>query len=365
MALIEALQAEASVTLLTGKPFECDRLNNAYKTAVDGRSVTVEPVSAPDWLKKVNAGDALRGAYLGRAARQIASRFDICISAYNFVPFGRPALQFLADFSWDDVVRLESDPVSPGIRGLVQREGFCRQLYLMAVRAASGGACERLGSPGDVVVSNSRWSAEKLFQRHGIASRVIYPPVCAERFDPKAPRSGDFVLLGRIDPDKRVTEAIEVLARVRARGHKFNFHIIGPLDRSAYSSRVRALAKQHSDWVQLRGGLYGSEKFAELARHSFALHMRSQEAFGIAVAEQVKMGLIPFVPAGTAPAEIVGDARLFFKDRDHAVEIIDQVLRSSQDHASVLDSLAERAQLFSKERFIDETRQLLKETKLG
>ena len=85
----------------------------------------------------------------------------------------------------------------------------------------------------------------------------------------------------------------------------------------------------HGDWVRLRDGLYGEEKYEVLENHAFALHARKREAFGIAVAEMLKMGIVPFVPADSAPVEIVTDDRLVFDNPDHAVDVIDRALRNS------------------------------------
>jgi glycosyltransferase involved in cell wall biosynthesis len=352
LELIEFLQKEHQVTLLTGLPFECERLNQAYYTAVE-----IAPM--PGWLRNSQAGDALRGAFVARRVRRESSPFDLCIGAYNFAPFCRPAIQFIADLSWDDEYRRMTDPPSPGLRGLIQRHSPARAAYLGLCRLIAGGGADSYERAQDTVVANSQWTADLLRSRHGIVSRVIYPPVYSRPYDPAAPRSGNFIMLGRIAPDKRILEAIGVLARVRARGHDFAFHIIGPLDASPYDARVRALAAQHGDWVRLEGGVFGAAKFGMLARHSYALHMREREAFGIAVAEQVKMGLIPFVVAKSAPAEIVGDPRLCFTDADHAVEIIDGLLRNAQAQREVRAGLAARGPLFSKERFVSDIRGLL------
>ena len=111
--------------------------------------------------------------------------------------------------------------------------------------------------------------------------------------------------------------------------------------------------------MRLHGGLYGDDKYAELGRHAFGLHMRRREAFGISVAEMVKMGLVPFVPAGSAPAEIVADESLCFHDADHAVEIIDRLLKDRQQIANIREKLTARGSLFSKENFVRAVRDLV------
>ena len=306
-------------------------------------------------------GQAMRcAAPSSRVSQNPSGReFDLCIGSYNFADFGRPAIQFIADFSWDDAMRRAFDPVSPGLRGLMQRPGPARWAYLAIAGLVSGGRYDPRAHAQDTVIANSKWTAGLLARRHGISASVIYPPVYAPPCDPHAPRTSDFVMLGRIAPDKRVTEAIEILARVRARGHAFQFHIIGPLDDSAYAGRVRKQAAAQGEWVRLHGGLYGEDKYAEIGRHAFGLHMRRREAFGIAVAEMVKMGLVPFVPAESAPAEIVGDERLAFRDADHAVEVIDHLLGDQRQIASIREKLAARGSLFSKENFVRAVRDLV------
>ena len=355
MVLIEALQQRHDVTLVTGSPVEWERLNLAYHTAVDPGRLSVRIAPMPARLRAASGGDALRGAFLERCARRMAGDFDLCIGAYNFTDFGRPAIQFVADFSFDDEVRRSFDGESPGLRGALQKAGPARSLYLGLCRGVAGRpsasrqdrlACGR----GDRVVSNSRWTADLLNERHGIESCVVYPPVHTALLHPAA-RSGDFVMLGRIAPDKRILEAIDVMSRVRARGHAVGFHIVGKVGDDAYGRQVRQKASEAGDWVRLTGGLYGAEKFAFLNRQGFALHMRQREAFGIAVAEMVKMGLVPFVPDNSAPAEIVGDVGLTFADADHAVELIDAVLRRPRQLAVIREALMERGRAFSTEAF--------------
>ncbi|NDW04369.1 glycosyltransferase family 4 protein [Jiella pacifica] len=360
MALLEALQDRHRTTLVTGAPFEPERLNLAYQTAVDPQKIAVMTAPMPQILARANGGDALRAAFFGRFVRRIGSDFDLCISAYNFADFGRPGIHFVADFSWDDDIRRSFDPGSPGLRGVMQRPGVARSAYLGLCNAVAGSRMRPVHRDGDVVVANSRWTANLLRERHGLKSRVIYPPVhtapvCGEE------RSGDFVMLGRIAPDKRILEAIDILAGVRERGHRFDFHVVGRLGADAYGRHVAEKARQAGDWVRLAGGLYGDAKHEFLGRHGFALHVRKREAFGIAVAEMIKAGLVPFVPGGSAPAEIVGDERLTFDDADHAVEVIDRMLRRPGEITAIRAGLAKRGVMFSQEAFAGQALALIEE----
>jgi glycosyltransferase involved in cell wall biosynthesis len=361
MELLGVCQARFRTSLATGAPFDCERLNRTYAGKVCADRLDVRMAPTPKILRTSSGGDALRGAFFERLARRVAPEFDLCISGYNFTDFGRPAIQLIADFSWDDEVRRAFDPVSDGLRGLVQGPNPARRAYLAAADTIRGHRHDLRIHDRDIIVANSRWTSDVLAQRHGLESRVIYPPVHAPRSSPQVQRSNDFVMLGRIDPSKRVIEGIEVLARVRARGHQVELHVIGPVDRSAYSRLVRRCAAAHGDWVHLHGGLYEDEKFTELARHSFGLHMRTREAFGIAVAEMIKMGLVPFVPAGSAPTEMISDDRLTFESPDHAVEVIDCLLRAPEQLPGIKRGLSGRARLFSREAFAREAAALIDE----
>ncbi len=359
--LMEALNERYEVTLLTGRPVAWDRLNHFGGTNLSTQQIKVRLAPMPSLLTKMAAGDALRGAYFARFLRSVGKDYDLCISSYNFAPFGRPAIQFIADFSWDDEIRRAYDPVSHGLRGVLQRPTPLRVAYLGLCAAIGGGHFYLRDHSGDVIIANSRWTADILKQYHGIAPRVIYPPVYAPTLSAGHNGSGDFVMLGRISPEKRVLEAIDLLARVRARGHCFQFHIIGPLDDSNYSRSIRYRAKQEGAWVRLRGSLYGDDKFRELGHHSFGLHMRQREAFGIVIVEMIKMGVVPFVPASSAPIEIIDNDNISFTDSDHAVDVIDRVLRDPQCLAHIREGLKARAELFAAEHFVANIRSLVED----
>ena len=360
MWILQALQKDYDLTLVTGAPVEWERLNAGYGTAVDPGKVRVLEAPMPKRLKRGGAGDALRGAFFSRFVRRVAGDFDLCIGTYNFTDFGRPGLQFIADFSWDEDLLQKYDKPPPGLRGLMRRRSPARAAYLATARAIGGSRSHSaVCHPGDVILANSRWSAHQLQQRHGIDAEVVYPPVllnagCAASNE----RSRDFVVLGRVSPEKRIEEAIEVVGALRERGHPVGLHIVGPLDGSSYARMIEDRARRAGPWVTLHGGVYAEAKARLLARHGFALHLRRREAFGIAVAEMVKAGMIPLVPAASAPAEIVGDDRLTFDGTEDAVDKADAVLRDIALQEELRTKLQGRAALFSPETFMAEVQRL-------
>jgi hypothetical protein len=133
--MLEALQDEGRLTLITmGRP-DFGALNRAYGTGVDGRKVACRPLPVPAGMGR--RFDALRGWRLARYCRRYASEFDVMISAYNVMDFGRPGIQRIGDFSFDDRLRRMLYP-SRGVEGrLIYHRSPWRSAYLASSVGAS------------------------------------------------------------------------------------------------------------------------------------------------------------------------------------------------------------------------------------
>ena len=181
----------------------------------------------------------------------------------------------------------------------------------------------------NLTVANSSWTASILSARYGVSSQVIYPAVLPLEPIPSVERESGFVCLGRISPEKRIEFAIDVLAKIRTRGHNVHLHVLGgPLD-SHYALRLRRQAAAYSDWAFFEGPVYGTRKAALVCGHRYAIQP-CRESFGIAVAELAGAGCLPFVPEEGGQLEIVADRELTYADFDTAVERIERVLHDRQ-----------------------------------
>lgn len=357
---IQALWQDYEVSVLTGCGFDLDRLNEHCGTRVNKEDFHVHV--SPHWSNRlIGHTDALRGALYARYARYQALRFELCLSGYNIVDFGKPGIQFIADFSFSEPLRREYDPMPAGAKRLMHRPGMLRRAYLALARAI-GGRSKYDGSE-DWIIANSHWTADILRSRLGLVSnRVIYPPVAAAAPDvPWEKRADGFCVLGRISHEKRIERLIDILGRVRAQGHDVRLHVIGGIGDDAYGRLIRKNIEANQSWCFADGAQFGAQKLALLAGNRYAIHGRTGEAFGIAVAEQVKAGCIPFVPSEGGPAEIVGTDALTYESEDEAVGKILAVLADStrQDHLRA--HLARRAGMFSAERFVSEVRSVVAE----
>lgn len=349
----ETLKRDFDVSIATTTQVDLGAMNEFYGTSLRAGEITFRRLSVP-LVGGIPRAAALRGALFQRALRAVAGEYDLLISAYNSCDFGVPAVQCIADFSWDDELRRRGwDLSDDGLAGAFHRDGFLRRAYLGLARMLSAPSGRDVFAGEDLIVANSTWTARILREKYGVADvRVVHPPVTEPSVRRvTGPRNLDFACLGRISEEKRITKIFEILERVRAQGYPVRLRVVGALDDSAYSQRIRALAQQNRDWIIVEGSLSGNAKWKLLSKCGYGIHGRSGEAFGIAVAEMVKAGCITFAPADGGPAEILEHEDLLYRDDDNAVQKICKVLSRPALQASLLEHLRRHAEKFSTENF--------------
>lgn len=358
MWTIQALQSQgALVTFVTSSEFDPSRFNRVYGTSVDPAHLNVR--RAPR-LPGVNNGTRLallQGGVFQSYCRKIAPEFDLCVSAYNLVDFGRPAIQLIGDYTWSETLRRAIDPDADRLPR--HRDHFVRRLYLSGCDLIRGHRGIPLAARGDLVLANSDWTRDILATESvGLPDcPVVFPPVMYSSPPPtgaehlRAPLS--FACLGRISPEKRIESAIRILARVREAGQPITLAIAGAADDAAYGNEISKLVASHAQWAHLTGFLDSEKRDRLLASTAFGIHTRPAEAFGIAVAEMAGYGCIPFVPDMGGPAEIVEDPRLRFRSEDEAVEKILAFLSRPDSHEELRRGLVASMTRFRPECFME------------
>ena len=357
---IAALKQEYDVTLISMGDVDLDRLNAYYGTNLAPEDFSVQRAPLPVGLWNTTKFAGLKGRFLQRYVRRIAPEFDVLINAYGLIDFGRPAILMIADFSFVEEWRFSLHPGVASWKKWWYGPSPIRHLYLALcdwISPVSPEVWKR-----SVVLANSDWTAGLMREKYGIESRTVYPPVEGD-FPPMpfSDREKGFVCLGRISPEKRVDAIIEILSRVRERGHNVHLHILGGFDDSPYSARVKKLAHRNKDWVILEGWAVGQRKKELLAGHRYGIHGRENEPFGIAVGEMVNAGCIVFVPNGGGQVEIVDHLALVFKDEADAVEKIAAVLTSNAEQETLRNHLRQSANRFSTESFQAQMRQVVED----
>jgi len=145
---------------------------------------------------------------------------------------------------------------------------------------------------------------------------------------------------------------------VRRGGLDLSLTLIAHRDDPEYGGRIAALAATRP-WFRILSDLSREQLAHEVAQHRYGLHTMENEHFGIAVAEMLRAGCIPFVHDSGGPVEIVGGrGELHFQDAAGGAQALAAAMRDPARQEGLRRSLAERRNLFSAEEFCSTLRRL-------
>lgn len=322
MNVLEALQEEFDVTLITLTDPDLDSLNEYFNTEVDAHKLDVDIAgyAAPTLNRLLGLRYyVLQNALLSRYARRQADEYGLLFSTINELGLGPDSIQYI-HFPFDWTVSLDNrdDIFHPSITEDSLYEHLCT--YVASV--------SRETIQSNRLFANSEWTASVFEDAYGTEPEVLHPPVDTTDFRNVswADRENGFVTVGRIERSKRTVELIEIIDGLRKRGHDVHLHVVGPTVDEAYYETVAELAAER-EYIDLEGELPRGELVDRICTHRFGIHGKQYEHFGMAVAELAAGGSIPFVPSdGGQDAIIDDDVHLQFDSPADAVEVIDRVL---------------------------------------
>ncbi len=361
--LLQALRAQYDVTLVTLGPVDLPRLNAYYGTRLEPSDLCVSRPRVGRWLARRASGDALRTAVLERHVRSRAAEYDLLISAHNLLDFGRPGIQFIADWSFLPHVRRSLHGSTSVLDGRGPGRTCARCAYRSIVRAVRAGRASPGPRSDDYVIANSAFTARMMVQHLGRApDAVLYPPVGGPPDgDTHEERRPDFVSLGRIRPEKRIPDQIEILRNVRARGHDVSLRLCGGPVTGDYAAHIRRLVHAEAGWVSWDGPVEGAAKWAVLSAHRFGIHATRGEGFGIATAEMIRAGCIVFAPDHGGPAELLDEPGLTYGSLGEATEKIALLLGDPARQARLAARLRDRGARFTEEAFTSRSLDVVRE----
>jgi glycosyltransferase involved in cell wall biosynthesis len=357
--VIEALRGEHNLTLLGWEPPNLDSVNRHFGTSLvahDFRlvlpSATVRRLVARSPLPAA----LLKHALLLRLARRLAAGHDLLLTADNETDFGRPGIQY--------VHYPKLDPERPD----VDVHWYHGAPLVAAYRAFTrwlGGTTDA-GMRANLTLVNSAFTAARVRALHGIEPVILYPPVPgAFPAVPWHARRDGVVAIGRLSPEKRLADVIHAVRLARRSGADLDLHLIGSDSDRAYTDEIRSLIRDDA-WAHLHLDLARDALLRLVAAQRYGMHAMVDEPFGIAVAEMLRAGCIPFVHASAGPREIVGDdSRLLFRNPAEAAERLLAVHRDPAAQDALRTTLAARAEQFSSDRFVDELRAIVAARGLG
>ncbi|WP_266081610.1 glycosyltransferase family 4 protein [Haladaptatus caseinilyticus] len=348
MQVIEALQDENDVTLLTLISPNITELNQYFDTNVRELSVRVVPQAITEICQRAgNRAVKLQSAILARFAKRNLADFDQMISTKNELALDINSVEYIhhPQYSIDD----------PGLIN----ESLPRQAYDRLCRELADVDRSKLDSI--CLLANSDWTAESFHDAYGIRPKTVYPPVHTDRFSQLdwEDRENGFLTIGRIGPSKRILNNIEIVAQLRERGHDVHLHIAGPTTDGEYCDRVKRRAAE-LEFVHFEGSVAYDSLTELINEHRYGLHGRPYEHFGIVVAEMAAGGMVPFAPNSGGQREILNEeSTLLYDSPTDAIEKIETILEDAERQTAVRETLSSTSQRFSRDRFKREIREIV------
>tara|TARA_R110002096_G_scaffold55552_3_gene142423 strand:- start:1172 stop:2521 length:1350 start_codon:yes stop_codon:yes gene_type:complete len=348
-------EAGADVTLLGPDTASLSSLNEAFgastKNSIGDKGIKFAPLPVKQNLRLTGYSGYLR--HFDQVARQTVDQFDLVISAYNLMDFGKPGIHLIGDLTFDHKLNETVDPT-----GTVSKSS----MHQLATRMARPIINHFLPKPdirdlyqkGHQIVANSIWTQEILKDYYQISDiPILYPPVppVPGNLDSESREPNTFVYIGRISPEKQIQKMIQILSEVR-KHHRVKFNIVGEIPNNSYGQSIQSLVAEHSSWITAKGRLVGNEKYRELLSSDFGIQGRENEPFGIAVAEMAQAGCILFHPGNGGQNEILNHEALSFHSDQNAIAKIVKVLQlSSREKEDLRSSVVSLSQRFSIDRF--------------
>lgn len=193
-----------------------------------------------------------------------------------------------------------------------------------------------------ILIANSKYTAKKL--KNEI---VLYPPLNSN-FISKSwkDKKNGFLIVGRITPQKDTHKAIQIIGEVRKKGFLVDLHIVGNISNWKYYLFVRKLAFSKK-WIHFHHNISNNKLRNLIASNKYGIHCKGNEPFGIAPAEVLYSGGIPFVREKGGQVEIVGTDDLIFRNNNEAVEKIVDVLKNKKKQEKLLNHLVEQKRILS------------------
>ncbi|MFB6186402.1 MAG: glycosyltransferase, partial [Halobacteriaceae archaeon] len=214
------------------------------------------------------------------------------------------------------------------------------------------------------LIANSQWMAGIIQARYDTEPLVVYPPVETGDFpnQPWNKRESGFVTIGRVSQDKNTIKSIKIVQELRKQEKEVHLHIIGPVSNSEYGDTIRQISSSH-DWINLEGKVSRSELTEIVSSHKYGLHTKFDEHFGIAVAELVAGGTIPFVPDSGGAKEIINQhPKLTFNSSTECVDRATDIISNDECQEEIRKELPNISENFGRERFKNEISNIIKDT---
>ena len=363
LSFIAELQKDCEVVLALNWRSDVVYAAETLKIPIDFSRLRIEYVKpANRFLQKL---DAILPFYRTRRLKKLAEQADICISTANMFDFGKPAHHFVFLLrQFGDNAFLDHLAGRPAPTGFARfKRGFRTVLAERFLRPLLGLRSTRkiLADGRERIYPNSHYVERVMHGFYGdFNSTVFYPPTVFEFTMPPPARDPlQIVCIGQLFPEKRLLEIIGMVERAREiSGLDLKLTLGGSLIATDYVRKLQQTAAEKS-WLRLAGPVYGEAKERFLLSATYAVHAERDEAFGIAITEYLKAGLIPVVPDDGGACEIVDSPPLTYHTIEDGARILARLATEETFRAEQRQYCAERSKCFTRAAYLENQHRIL------
>ncbi|MFB6251656.1 MAG: glycosyltransferase family 4 protein [Halobellus sp.] len=310
LSVCAALQRDYEVTLFTLSETDPGALAERFDIDLDPSKLAVRPKIGAETVGRLLSSTTpivgpqlpFRSVLLREVFERYADRYDLAVSTANELSVSLPSVQYV-HYPQYNRHRLQD-------AGADATDGVLHRVW-SRLAAPSRAEVETSVS----LLANSGWTADVVEEAYGVEPAVVHPPIDPIEGGPSwEAREDGVVVVGRIAPDKRLLNAIEIVEGVRDRGHDLHVHIVGGAPRAYrdYVEQVESAAEERS-YVFVERDVPRARIEELLLNHRYGLNCKPKEHFGMSVAEYVAAGMVAFAPDSGGQREILAgrDDRLF------------------------------------------------------
>ncbi len=344
---------DSIVDLLTLTPVNWTDVTYADSIGLDKRRITNRIARCPNIVKaRKGALELLKLAYLHRDAKKMSPEYDLCVSTYNEIDFGRKGIQYCHHPIFPDRRFLQSLHLIVG-SGVLDRMPALNAVYRRLVFKVSRGSLTGFGR--NLTIVNSEFMRRVMNSAYGIEGTVIYPGFLTTNRSvnnrPWSERRLRFVSVGRIARDKGYLDAIDAYASLSAEYKDAEFVIAGRGDDLSYEKMIKDRAQRSGIRLQLLKDLSDFQLSKLLSDSKFFVHTKVNEHFGIATIEAAAAGCLTMVHNSGASGEIVRLSQLMFDSPSDLVSKVKSLVGDPALSARTLETLQSGLERFTVDRF--------------
>lgn len=344
------IQKQFDVTLLTLDLPDINFIRETTEFELIEDQLNVIKAYCPAFIVNSAQLTLIRLAFMHRSAKKMAPNFDLCISTYNELNFGKKGIQYIHHPFWPKRHLLHHYHTIANFN-ILDRHSIVENIYQFAAHFIAGNF---KGFSENITLVNSKFIKDVVKKIYDIDGEILYPGFLTnDDF-----YSGNFqkrpfqiVTISRLTPDKNIIELIKAFENLSDKDMPAKMIIAGFITDRQYFDRIKNYIFENNLPIQLKTNLNREEVFALLKESQYFISTKKYEHFGISVLEAAAAGCIPVVHRSGGTKEIVPFKELQYDQIEELPNLILSLKKTPQHLIEIQSALNKHLQQFKLEAF--------------